>query len=128
MMIFADLELARRLERCEATANAAMIEARARLNPESGATLLEHGGAWAFFDGIGSHLTQTFGFGLFSEAAPADLERLEQFLTERGAEPFHEVSPLAGVEALQLLAARAYRPVELTSVMFRALGDEFAEE
>jgi GNAT superfamily N-acetyltransferase len=127
-MIFADLDLSRRLERCEATANAAIVRARARLNPESGATLLEHAGAWAFFDGIGSHLTQTFGFGLFSAATMDDLERIERFLTERGAEPFHEVSPLAGVEAFQLLAARAYRPVELTSVMFRAIGDEFAEE
>jgi GNAT superfamily N-acetyltransferase len=127
-MIFADLELARRLEHCEAMGNAAMVEARARLNPESGAASMEHAGAWAFFDGVGSHVTQTFGFGLYTQATEGDLERLERFLTDRGADPVHEVSPLAGVEALQLLAARAYRPVELTSVMFREIGDEFAGE
>jgi GNAT superfamily N-acetyltransferase len=128
MMFFADLDLARRLERCEATANAAIVEARARLNPESGAATLEHAGAWAFFDGIGSPITQTFGFGLYEEATADGLERLERFLTDRGAEVFHEVSPLAGVDALQVLAARAYRPVELTSVMFREIGDDFSGE
>jgi GNAT superfamily N-acetyltransferase len=128
MMIFADLDLSRRLERCEAMASGAIVEARARLNPESGAASFEHVGAWAHFDGVGSQITQTFGFGLFEEATAEGLERLERFLTERGAEPFHEVSPLAGIDALQLLAARAYRPVELTSVMFREIGDEFAEE
>lgn len=127
-MIFSDLELSRRLERCEAMGNGAIVEARARLNPESGAAALEHAGAWAFFDGVGSQITQTFGFGLYAEATAENLEVIERFLTDRGAEPFHEVSPLTGVETLQLLVARAYRPVELTSVMFREIGDEFAEE
>jgi GNAT superfamily N-acetyltransferase len=127
-MIFADLSLARRLERCEAMGNAAIVRARARLNPESGATVLEHAGAWACFDGVGSQVTQTFGFGLYAQATAEDLERLERFLTDRGAEAVHEVSPLAGVEALQVLVAQAYRPVELTSVMFREIGDELAEE
>jgi GNAT superfamily N-acetyltransferase len=127
-MIFSDLELARRLERCEASANAAFVEARAKLAPDRGAAWLEHAGAYAMFDGVGSPLTQTFGFGVFTPAAADDLEVLERFLTERGAEPFHEVSPLAGNESLPILAACGYRPIELTSVMFRPIPTEFAEE
>ena len=54
-----DLTLARRLERCEARTNAAFVETRARLRPESNATWIECAGAYAMFDGIGSPLTQT---------------------------------------------------------------------
>jgi GNAT superfamily N-acetyltransferase len=122
-----DISLARRLERCEAKANAASVDARARLVPKLGAAWLEHAGAYAMFDGPASPLTQTFGFGVFQEANGDDLARLETFLLERGAEPFHEVSPLAGNDSLTVLAARGYRPVELTSVMFRPLPASFPE-
>ncbi|HYO79724.1 MAG TPA: GNAT family N-acetyltransferase [Thermoanaerobaculia bacterium] len=122
-----DISLARRLERCEAKTNAAFVEARARLAPAAGAAWLEHAGAYAMFDGPDSPLTQTFGFGVFHEANGDDLARLEAFLVERGAEPFHEVSPLAGNDALAVLGARGYRPVELTSVMFRPLPASFPE-
>jgi hypothetical protein len=52
-----DLALSRRLERCEARANASFVESRARLEPEVGATWMERGGALAMFDGIGSPCT-----------------------------------------------------------------------
>ena len=117
-----DLSLARRLERCEAKSNASFVAARARLFPSSGAAWLDHAGAYAMFDAVaGSPLTQTFGFGMFTPASEHDLAVLEQFLLDRGAEPFHEVSPLAGNESLAILDARGYRPIELTSVMFRPL-------
>lgn len=127
-MIFSDLDLARRLERCEARSSAAFVEARARLSADSGAAWTEHAGAYAMFDGIGSPLSQTFGFGIFTPPSDDDLATLEQFLTSRGAEPFHEVSPLAGNESLAILSTHGYRPVELTSVMFRPIPSEFAEE
>lgn len=118
----ADLALARRLERCEGTANAAFVEARARLHPEIGATWIECAGAYAMFDGIGSPLTQTFGLGVFATPTPADFRTIEQFFEERGAEVFHEVSPIASTETFGLLVARGYHPVELTSVMHRPIG------
>jgi GNAT superfamily N-acetyltransferase len=118
MYPLADLELSRRLERCEARANAAFVESRARRTPEIGAQWIECAGAYAMFDGVGSPLTQTFGLGLFETPRAEDLERIETFFTERGAEVFHEVSPLAGVE---FLTARGYRPIELTSVMYQPI-------
>jgi hypothetical protein len=76
-------------------------------------------GAYAMFDGVGSPLTQSFGLGLFADARGEDLARMEAFFEGRGAEVFHEVSPMADPALLELLVARGYRPVELTSVLFR---------
>lgn len=69
------------------------------------------------FDGVGSPLTQTFGLGLFSPPTGEQLDVIEAFYAARGAEVFHEVSPLADPAVLTLLGERGYRPVELTSVM-----------
>jgi hypothetical protein len=116
---FVDLALSRRLERAEGGANAASVEARARLWPERGAAWIDVGGTFAMFDGADSPLTQTFGLGLFAEATPARLEEIERFFAEREARVFHEVSPLAPSALPAALTARGYAPLEFTSVMFR---------
>lgn len=121
---FSDLELSRRLERTEGRANAAFVDARARLDPSGGATWTEVAGAYAMFDGVGSPLTQTFGLGLFAEAGDEDLARLEAFFEGRGAEVFHEVSPMADPALLARLSGRGYHPIELTSVLFRPTAGE----
>jgi GNAT superfamily N-acetyltransferase len=117
-----DVALSRRLERAEASANAAFVEARARVAPDSGATWQDVSGCYAMFDGVGSPSTQTFGLGLFAAASEEDLLTLERFFAERGADVFHEVSPLADPVLLTMLPARGYRPVELTSVLYRPVA------
>jgi GNAT superfamily N-acetyltransferase len=122
MYPFVDLTLARRLERTEGMAGRRMVESRARISPERGSCAIEVAGTLAMFDGAESPLTQTFGLGM-RELATADvLEALERFFAERGAPANHEVSPLAGVATGALLAERGYRPIELTSVMFRPIA------
>ena len=116
-----DVALSRRLERCEAKTNAAMVTARALLHPEAGAQWIERAGAYAMFDAPGSPLTQTFCLGLFQPPVDEDLDVLEEFFTSRGAPVFHEVSPLADSETLVLLSRRGYRPVELTSILYRPI-------
>jgi GNAT superfamily N-acetyltransferase len=123
-LIFADLELARRLERQEAIAGASFVEARQRLSPDVGATWFDACGVYALFDGGDSPITQTFGLGIFEAVTPELLDALEAFFAERGAPVSHEVSPLAGLEAAQLLSSRGYQPVELTSVMYQSLPAE----
>jgi GNAT superfamily N-acetyltransferase len=118
---FSDMDLARRLERAEACANAAFVEARAEVDPQSGAQWIEAGGAYAMYDGVTSPVTQTFGLGLFEEATSAVLDEIETFFRERGAPVCHEVSPLAGGPLAALLAVRGYQPVEFTSVTYRAV-------
>lgn len=117
-----DAALARRLERTEASANVAFVEARARHSPPSGATWREVRGTYAMFDGVGSPLTQSFGLGMFAPATADDLAALERFFDERGADTHHEVSPLADPALLSLLPARGYQPIELTTVMHQPLG------
>src|SRR5215212_12272429 len=119
--IFPDLNLSRRLERAEARGNVDFVEARAAVEPASGACWTEVAGCYAMFDGVGSPLTQTFGLGLFETAAGADFERLEEFFLRRSAPVYHEVSPLADLSTFTLLSERGYEPVEFTSVMFRPL-------
>jgi GNAT superfamily N-acetyltransferase len=116
---FSDLELSRRLERAEGYACVDYVDSRRRIFPDSGADWIECAGAYAAFDGVDPPITQTFGLGL-EELTPAALETIERFFIDRGAPVFHEVSPFAGIDALNLLCERGYRPIELSSVMYRA--------
>ena len=125
-MPFSDLSLARRLERAEGNACVRFAEARRRLFPSSGAEWIECAGAYAVFDSIDSPVTQTFGLGLFEDLTAASLDRIERFFHDRGASVNHEVSPLAGVPALDLLCARQYRPIEISSVLYRPVDQPAA--
>ncbi|GAA4352861.1 GNAT family N-acetyltransferase [Hymenobacter saemangeumensis] len=121
-MLYADLSLAQKLERTEARGNAAFVETRARLLPESGACWREVAGAYAMFDGPDSPLTQTFGLGVFEEVTAGHLQELEAFFQERGAPVLHEVSPLAAPSLLPLLTARGYQPIEYTTLLFQSIS------
>jgi GNAT superfamily N-acetyltransferase len=85
------------------------------VQPES----IEVAGAYAVFDGPDSPITQCFGFGVFEEAQPEDIQKIEEFFFERKAPVYFEVSPMAGVQAVDLLCSRGYRPVELSSVLYQ---------
>ena len=121
-MTFADLDVSKRLERAEGYACAQFAVARRRLFPDSGAEWIECGGAYAVFDGPDSPVTQTFGLGLFEPLNAAILESIEAFFVSRGAPIDLEVSPLAGVPALDLLCARGYRPIEVSNVMMQPVA------
>jgi GNAT superfamily N-acetyltransferase len=118
-MVFSDLHLSRRLERAEGQACLQFAEARRGLYPDSGAAWIECAGAYAVFDGVDSPVTQTFGLGLFEPLTSSALDTIEAFILDRGAVVVHEVSPLAGIATLDLLCARGYRPIELSSVLHR---------
>jgi GNAT superfamily N-acetyltransferase len=122
-MPFSDLALSRRLERTEGNACVEFARARRRLFPESGAAWMECGGAYAVFDGVESPITQSFGLGIFEELSASTLDAIEKFFQDRGAPVLHEVSPLAGTAALDLLCARKYRPIEISSVLYRLVEE-----
>ena len=122
-MIFADKDLAKRLERTEARSNASFVEARVKMFPASSAEWAEVAGAYAMFDGIESPLTQTFGLGIFEAVTHEILEKLEVFFMKHNAPVYHEVSPLADASTINLLNERGYQPIELTSVMFMPLEE-----
>lgn len=120
-MIYVDRALSQKLERTEARANADFVETRRRVDPTSQSSWIEVGGAYAMFDGADSPLTQTFGLGMFEEATPAHLDEIEAFFRKNEAPVSHEVSPLTDLSLMSLLSERSYRPIELTTVMYREL-------
>lgn len=119
---FADLDLARRLELTEAHGNVLFVEARNRAFPDSGATWIEVAGTHAMFDGPTSPISQTFGLGILHPVTAENLNTIERFFKDRGAEVFHEVSPLADPTAFALMNERGYQPIEFTSVLFRPIS------
>jgi GNAT superfamily N-acetyltransferase len=125
---FSDINLARRLERTEARGNAGFVEARVKAFPDRDACWIDVAGTYAMFDGVGSPMTQTFGLGVFQPVTAADLDSIEKFFQERGADVFHEVSPLADPTTFEQLNERGYRPIEFSSVMYRPIDPEFRLE
>lgn len=119
---FADLDLARRLERTEAVSNAGFVEARAEAFPDVGAKWIEVAGAYAMFDGPGSPVTQTFGLGVFEPLTVEHFDQFEQFFFERGADTFHEVCPLADPSTFALLSERGYKPIEFSNVLYQPIS------
>jgi GNAT superfamily N-acetyltransferase len=115
----ADLDLARRLERAEGMANAAFVEARRALQPDTGATWTEIAGVYAMFDSVSSPVTQTFGLGIFDPFRETEFAEIEAFFESRGATTAHEVCSFAASETLSLLSARAYSPIESSVVLVR---------
>jgi len=119
MLPFSDLALSRRFEGTEGQACAQYAAARRRLFPNSGSEWIECAGTYAVFDGVDSPVTQTFGLGVFAPVTPWVLDTIEKFFLDRGASVCHEVSPFAGVETLDLLCCRNYRPVELSNLLYK---------
>lgn len=122
-----DLNLARRLERTEALANAAFVDARAEVDPAAGATWIEVAGVYAMYDGVGSPLTQTFGLGLFASCLAPEFDQLEAFFDARGASTCHEVSSFAPGPTVTLLSARRYVPIEESAVLIRGTAADSLE-
>ena len=121
---FADLDLARRLERTESLSSAGFVEARAKAFPDVGANWVEIAGTYAMFDGANSPVTQTFGLGMFEPLTPEDLDKIETFFLERGADVFHEVCPLADPSTFALLSDRGYKPIEFSNVLYRPISTD----
>jgi GNAT superfamily N-acetyltransferase len=125
-MILADRALALRLEGAEAFACRQFAETRARLFPGCGSQVIRVAGTTVVFDGADAPTTQTFGLGLFEELTADDLDQIEQFFRARGAAVMHEVCPFAGINALTLLCDRGYRPIEISSVLYRLVDVQSA--
>jgi GNAT superfamily N-acetyltransferase len=120
---YADLTLARRLERAEGHASRRFVEARARLEPDSGAAFVEVADGHVMFDGVESPLTQTFGLGMSGPVSDAQFDDIETFFSSRGAPTFHEVCPLADPTAIASLNGRGYVPFEFSNVLYRPLAN-----
>src|SRR6185503_7012276 len=121
---FADIELARRLERTEAHGGVQFVEAGQRAFPDRGATWLDVAGTYAMFNGAGSPVTQTFGLGMFEPITAEQMSEIEEFFRSKGAEVFHEVCPLADPSVFEMIRERRYQPVEVSNVLYRPIDPD----
>jgi GNAT superfamily N-acetyltransferase len=120
-MQFVDLDLVRRLEASEAQAAKECAQFLARKNPSSGAVSIDVMGGMAAFTGIGSPVTQAVALGLHGAVCGGEMDELEEFFRSRGSEVNLEVCPMADISLFELLAARGYRVVELSNVLYRLI-------
>jgi GNAT superfamily N-acetyltransferase len=103
-------EQARVLERALAECSAASARAMAKLDPASGASVVEIAGGLAIFAGRGSPLTQGLAMGLNGPVGDGELDAMERHLRPDGSGSTQlEVCPFADPSLNALLAARGYR-------------------
>jgi GNAT superfamily N-acetyltransferase len=127
-MIFADLELSKRLERTEGLGCVDHAKAHRKVDPNSGAEWREIAGTFVVYDGEESPITQTFGLGLYEELTAASLDEIEEFYQHRHTAVHQEVSPFAGLTVLEMLCERGYRPEELSSVMYQPIQESTGKD
>jgi len=119
-MIFAGLQLARRIEAAEAA------NARACQEAQPDAAFLEIAGGVAVFAGAESPLTQVVGIGLNGPVHETEIETIESFFRCRGARVTIDLCPLADPGLVEVLGERGYRPTEFNNVLVKALDGSAA--
>jgi GNAT superfamily N-acetyltransferase len=126
---FIDLDFARRVEMAEANAAKGCGAALTRLHPDFPVALENIGGGIALFAGPDSPVTQAIGVGLHGEVSDADLDDLTDFFLSRGAPAAAEVCPLVDMKLYERFAARGYRLLEVSDVLYLELehGVAFGE-
>lgn len=121
MTLYADRELAARLESMAARDLRAFAEAATRLYPEQRPEWLEVRDGIAAFCGADSAVNGTVGLGLHSEVTQADVVEIEQFFLDRDARPLVSVCPLADASLPRALAARRWVIADFENVLARDL-------
>ncbi len=106
----ADLTLIRRLEAAHAASGVAAAK-----ETECAA------GGWSVFAGVDSPLNQALGLGLAGPVSSAEFDRVEEFFRSRGVRITIDLSPLADISLIELLAARGYRLTEFNNVLARPI-------
>ena len=126
-MLFADLDLARRLEMADAAKHITYAEARAKLLGTDCCAWEPIGCGHAVFAGADNPYSRVVGLGLDGPVSEAMLEQYEAFYRRHGAQPTIGLCPLADPTLLEHLNRRGYRVEMFMHVWFRMLvpGDTF---
>jgi GNAT superfamily N-acetyltransferase len=107
--MFADLDLARRLEGAEAAKYAAYARARPCVMAEVNPAVLAVGGGVAVYAGPDSPYNRGVGIGLHGPVSEAEFEQMENFYANYGVTPQMSLCPLADRSLLGHLGRTAYR-------------------
>jgi hypothetical protein len=121
-MIHVDLDLARRLEGLICAEFARICEVGDRLFPENAAQCMKIGDGFALWLGEGSPVNQAAGLGMNGPVVTEDLERLENFYRERGADAVFSLCPFADHSLLAGLGKRGWYTSEFENLFVLELG------
>lgn len=125
--LFADLDMARRLEQAEAYAAETYARELAQQRPDIQVAIEEVGGGRAVFAGAGSHLSEAKGVGLHGPVSETDLDRMEAVFFRRGEPSRVVVCPLADPAFIEALARRGYRLTGFENILIRPLAGDTPE-
>ena len=122
-MLHADHKLALRLEALIATEFRRLAEVGRGVLPGAGSECREVAGGVALWLGEGSPVNQAAGLGMGVLVEDAQLEELEDFYHERGADAATSVCPLADPSLLAALAQRGWTMTEFEHVLALELSE-----
>ena len=94
-MLFADLDLARRMELTDAAKHIDYAEARAKLLGTGCCAWERIGSGYAIFAGLDNPYSRVVGLGLDGPVSEAEFEQCEAFYRRRGTQPAFSLCPLA---------------------------------
>jgi hypothetical protein len=121
-MLFADLDLARRLELADAAKHIDYAEARAKLLGTSCCAWERIDGGYAVFAGADNPYSRVVGLGLEGPVSEATFEQAESFYRQRGAQPAFSLCPLADPTLLELLNRHGYQVEMFMHTWYRSLA------
>jgi len=121
--MFADVELAARIESAESRMIAGAANAVSRRRPEQDAWVRDLAGGIASVMAGPSPLNKVAGLGFDGLPSPEDLEEMEAAFSARGAPVQVELSSLADPEVARLLSRRGYVLMGFEDVLGRPLDD-----
>ena len=126
-MLFADLNLARRLELADAAKHIAYAEARAKLLGTGCCAWERIGGGYAVFAGADNPYSRIVGLGLAGPVSEGAFEQVEAFYRQHCVQPTFSLCPLADPTLLEHLNRRGYQVEMFMHVWCRPLvpGETF---
>ena len=126
-MLFADLNLARRLELADAAKHIDYAEARAKLLGTGCCAWERIGSGYAIFAGLDNPYSRVVGLGLDGPVSEAEFEQCEAFYRRRGTQPAFSLCPLADPTLLEHLNRHGYQVEMFMHVWYRPLvsGETF---
>jgi hypothetical protein len=122
-LIFADLDLARRLEAADAWFKVAYAKAQSRLRPALGTVIAAAAGGYAVYTGSDSPLSRAVGLGMDGPVGAEEMEKVEDFFHSRGSLARVELCPLADPSLVGWLNHQGYRLAEFKNVWVRPLEE-----
>jgi GNAT superfamily N-acetyltransferase len=120
---YADIELARRLERADMLGAVSYVRSRAILWPDNGSTTVPIGDGVAVFASGQSPINRVHDLGMNAPVIGADLVQAEDFYAARSVTTRVDLCPLADPSLRSVLFERGYRVLGFKHVWWRVLDE-----